>query len=258
MGASAEAGAETEAQAETWKELLEAADLDGTLELREAAEPSGGAGEGAEEEETEADAEDSEADAEDVAAEAAAVVTTVETEADAEAAVAAGWAKLDAASKAMIDASNDRLEAEMTAAKAELTVAMEQRKRAKTAAAEEKARAKAAAAAAKTAAKRDGSSSSSPLAKLVPPPVRAWFGAKADKQQAERFDALYASANADPTNFVKQDTLLRELVVAERYEECVERFEVGGCTSSIQLTGNPWTLKCDLLLSKIASKFTVI
>jgi hypothetical protein len=29
----------------------------------------------------------------------------------------------------------------------------------------------------------------------------------------------------DPTNFVKQDSLLRELVAAERYEEVVERFE---------------------------------
>jgi ATP-dependent metalloprotease len=46
--------------------------------------------------------------------------------------------------------------------------------------------------------------------------MRAWFTSLPAKQQAKHLDALYAAADADPTNFVKQDTLLRELVSAER------------------------------------------
>ena len=61
--------------------------------------------------------------------------------------------------------------------------------------------------------------------------AKAWISSFPAKAKSKHLDAVTEAAAADPTNFVKQDTLMRELVAAERWEECVARFEARNVAS---------------------------
>ena len=67
--------------------------------------------------------------------------------------------------------------------------------------------------------------SPNPLAKLVPKGVRDWFASIPANAQARHVDQLYEAADASPGNFVKQDTLMRELYASKRYDDVIKRFE---------------------------------
>ena len=67
--------------------------------------------------------------------------------------------------------------------------------------------------------------SPNPFAKLVPKGVRDWFTSIPANAQARHLDQLYEAADASPGNFVKQDTLMRELYASKRYDDVIKRFE---------------------------------
>ena len=71
----------------------------------------------------------------------------------------------------------------------------------------------------------NASPTASPFARLVPKGVRDWFVSIPANAQARHLDGLYEAADASPGNFVKQDTLMRELYTSKRYDDVIKRFE---------------------------------